>query len=332
MLVIGPAWVGDMVMAQSLLKLLAARHPGVSIDVLAPAWTMPLLRRMPEVRRAIPLHLGHGQLKLGVRRTLARELREVGYSQAIVLPNSLKSALIPYLAGIPVRTGFLGEWRVGLLNDWRRLDTSRLPTMAQRFAALGMAENESLPDELPQPELRVDPADVDSALSALGLARPDRPLLALCPGAEYGSAKRWPAQYYAEVARAKLAQGWAVWLFGSDRDRPVTQRVQALAGPECGDLAGRTTLAQAIDLLSLADAVVSNDSGLMHVAAALRLPQVAVFGSSSTGFTPPLNPRARALSLELPCSPCFKRECPLGHLRCLTELTPAAVLAAMEAP
>ncbi len=325
-LVIGPAWVGDMVLAQSLFKLLKSRWPGSRLDVVAPAWTRALLARMPEVDEAIALEVRHGELALGARWRLGRALRARRYDRAIVLPNSWKSALVPWAARIPRRTGFVGEARYGLLNDLRRLDARALPRTVDRFVALGLEPQEALPAELPAPSLVADRANLQRALEALGRAIPAVPVLGLCPGAEYGPAKRWPAEYYAELARAKLAEGWEVWLFGAERDRAVTQAVQQYCGGRCLDLGGRTTLGEAIDLLSLATVVVTNDSGLMHVAAALGRPVIAIYGSSDPRHTPPMSPRARILYRGLACSPCFERECPLGHLKCLRDITPVLVL------
>ncbi len=328
LLVVGPSWVGDMVMAQSLFRVLKARAPERAIDVLAPGWSLPLLERMPEVRAGIEMPLGHGRLALGERWRLGRGLRG-RYGQAILLPNSWKSAIVPWAARIPVRTGWRGEMRYGLLNDLRRLDRSKLTMTVQRFVALALDPDEPLP-EIPPPALEVSPASVQAALSAHGLEKPsDTPLLALCPGAEYGPAKRWPAERYGELAQEYLHRGWQVWLFGSEKDRPVCDNV-ARTAPGCVNLAGRTSLAQAVDLLSLADAVVSNDSGLMHVAAALDRPLVALYGSSDPGFTPPLHARHRILHLGLECSPCFRRRCPEGHLRCLKGIAVGAVAAALE--
>jgi heptosyltransferase-2 len=322
-LVVGPSWVGDMVMIEPLLALLKERHPAPAIDVLAPAWSRPLLARMAEVRRAIDLPLGHGALALADRRRIGRTLRG-RYSQAIVLPGSWKSALIPFFAGIRKRTGFVRELRFGLLNDIRRLDKRALPMTVQRFWALGAGPGTPPPQRL-IPRLNSDPATVAATLTVLGLDGAAAPALVLCPGAEYGPAKRWPAAHFAAVARHYLAAGWQVWLLGSAKDAPVTAAIAAQA-PGAADLAGRTDLGQACDLIAAADLVISNDSGLMHVAAAFDRPLVAVYGSSDPGFTPPLSPRARVLTLNLPCSPCFKRECPLGHLKCLNDLPPARVL------
>jgi len=330
-LVVGPSWVGDMVMAHSLFQILARRGPDTRIDVLAPAWSRPLLERMPEVSDTIESSFGHGQLGLAARWRLGLGLRGRGYQQAILLPNTLKSALVPLAARIPLRTGWIGELRYGLLNDIRRLDKRRLPMTVQRFVALGLPADREAPPECPEPRLQVTPELQQRALTQLGLRRPGRPLLALCPGAEYGPAKRWPTEYFGELAASRLAAGWAVWLFGSGKDREICAQVAAVAGFGCRDLSGATSLAQAVDLLSLADAVVSNDSGLMHVAAALERPLVALYGSSDPGFTPPLSLRSRVLSLGLECSPCFRRECPLGHLQCLRGISVQQVSQALEA-
>ena len=330
LLVIAPSWVGDMVMAQSLFKVLKSADPDQAIDVLAPGWTLPLLARMPEVRTAIDMPLGHGELKLGVRRRLAVDLRDSNYTQAIVLPNSLKSALVPFWARIPQRTGYVGELRQWLLNDCRQLDKQRLPMTVQRFVALGLQDGTALPAVLPYPELLSRQEDQHTAANRLGVCNQYQPVLALCPGAEFGPAKQWPEKYYADIAKNWLSRNWHVWLFGSANDLPVCDRINALAGDGCHNLAGRTSLAEAIDLLAMATFVVTNDSGLMHVAAALQRPMVAIYGSSDPGFTPPLAETAQVERLGLDCSPCFKRECPLGHLKCLRDLSPERVMTAME--
>lgn len=330
LLVIAPSWVGDMVMAQSLFKVLKSGDPERAIDVLAPGWTLPLLSRMPEVHTAIDMPLGHGELQLGTRRRLAVGLRDTHYEQAIVLPNSLKSALIPFWARIPRRTGYVGEMRQWLLNDCRRLDRQRLPMTVQRFVALGLPEGAAIPEPFPYPELVSTQQDQHAAADRLGVCNQYKPVLALCPGAEFGPAKQWPEEYYARVAKNWLDRDWHVWLFGSANDVAVCNRVNALAGDGCHNLAGRTSLAEAIDLLAMAAFVVTNDSGLMHVAAALQRPMVAIYGSSDPGFTPPLAETAHVERLGLDCSPCFKRECPLGHLKCLRDLSAERVMTAME--
>ncbi len=315
-------------MAQSLFKVVKQRYPDVVIDVLAPGWSKPLLQRMPEVRDALELPWGHGALQLKQRIRHGRALRGRQYDWSIVLPNSLKSAIVPAAAHIHRRTGYVGEMRWGLLNDARRLNKKVLTMTVQRFVALADGAG-VLPDTIPRPQLQVNGATVAETLKKFQLS--DSPqVLALCPGAEYGPAKRWPEEYFAKLAAEKLAQGWQVWLFGSDKDLPVAEDINRQAGGACVNLAGRTSLAEAVDLMSRSTAVVSNDSGLMHVAAALDLPVVAVYGSSDPGFTPPLSDKSQVLTLGLACSPCFKRECPLGHLNCLRQLPPGQVSQALD--
>ncbi|MBS4151413.1 lipopolysaccharide heptosyltransferase II [Stutzerimonas balearica] len=331
-LIIGPSWVGDMVMAQTLFICLKHQHPSCNIDVLAPEWSRPILERMPEVRQALSFPVGHGVLDLATRRRVAQGLRGQ-YQQAILLPNSLKSALVPFLAGIPKRTGWKGEMRYGLLNDLRKLDKARYPLMIERFMALAFEPDASLPQPYPHPQLRIETHSRDQALARFGLSL-DRPVLALCPGAEFGESKRWPAAHFAEVAERKIREGWQVWLFGSKNDHPVGQDIVQRLIPglreEVVNLAGETSLAEAIDLLSCADAVVSNDSGLMHVSAALGRPLVAVYGSTSPAFTPPLSDRVETVRLGLECSPCFDRTCRFGHNNCMRELLPEQVVEALE--
>lgn len=329
-LVLGPAWVGDMVLAQSLFKALRATQPASVIDVAAPAWTLPLLERMPEVHEAVPLPFQHGKLDLRERTRFGRRLRNHGYQQAILLTNSLKSAILPFAARIPRRTGFLGEYRYGLLNDIRPLDRAALPKTVDRFVALGLENGMPLPAEIPQPSLVANQENAVHALQALGIDLPKNPVLGLCPGAEYGEAKRWPAEYYAEVAATAIARGWEVWLFGSGKDVAVTNYINSLSGNRCLDLGGKTKLGEAIDLMSLTSAVVSNDSGLMHIAAALGKPLVAIYGSSDPHHTPPMHAAAQILYRNLECSPCFERKCPLGHLNCLKQIMPDQVVSKLD--
>ena len=327
-LIIGPAWVGDMVMSQCLFKLLKQRDPEIIIDVLAPAWSVPLLARMPEVTGSLVMPIGHGKLNLRERYRIGKSLREKHYQQSIVLPNSFKSALIPWWANIPVRTGFRGEMRYGVLNDIRILNQKRYPLMIEQFMALGLPPDASLPKEYPQPELKISPENVEQTLTKYQLTK-DRPILAICPGAEFGSAKRWPEEYYAAVANEKLRAGWQVWIFGSANDQSVAEKIMQLTEQKCINLTGQTKLEEAVDLLSLANVVLSNDSGLMHIAASLQKPLIAVYGPTTPTFTPPLDKKAKVLSLSLPCQPCFQRICPLKHHRCMNDLHPQKVIDVM---
>ena len=326
-LIVAPSWVGDAVLTHPLLVRLKQRDPGCAIDVLAPAWAHAVFRRMPEVAETRVLPFGHGEIRLAERRRFAKALP--AYDRAIVLPNSFKSALIPWHAGIAMRTGYRGEMRFGLLNDIRALDEDAVPLMVERFAALANRAGESLERPVPEPRLAVDARTRALTLAKFGLDT-KRPVAAFAPGAEYGPAKRWPVEHFATLASEFLTRGFQVWLFGSEKDTEATDWIQRLTDRACVDLAGRTSLDEAIDLMSLADRVVSNDSGLMHIAAALDRPMAALFGSSSPRFTPPLSKHARVISLQLSCSPCFQRTCPLGHTNCLVQMQPSRVLAALD--
>ena len=315
---VAPAWVGDMVMAHSLVPGLVKE--GAEVDFLAPAATASLATRMPGVAAVHRIETEHGRLGLAVRRAAAASLKPLGFEQAIVLPNSFKSALTPALAGIPRRSGFLGEWRFGLLNDRRVLHKERLPRMVDRFGALA--------DVAPAtPRLRADVEAQRLLLARHNLAT-SQPVVALCPGADYGAAKRWPVEHFGKLARRCADAGAEVWVFGGVNDAPAAAAIAAASSAI--DLAGRTSLLDAVDLLAAASAVVCNDSGLMHVAAALDVPLVALYGSTSPTFTPPLSQRTEIVERQLDCRPCFQRECPLGHLACLRDIPAAPVFDALQ--
>lgn len=300
-LIIGPSWVGDMLMSHSLIRQLKKQQPSCEIDVLAPDWCRALIERMPEVSNSIAMPVGHGSLQLGVRRRLAAVLAERDYDQAIVCPNSLKSALIPFFAGIELRTGWLGEMRYFLLNDPRKLNKNAFPLMVQRYVALateGVHSADKLPEILP-PRLTVIASTQTEALEAFELPR--QKLIGLCPGAEFGPAKRWPDYHYAQLAQQLIDDGWSVACFGSAKDAEVVESISAQLSDSARaafyPLAGKTSLPQAIDLLAACDAVVTNDSGLMHVAAAVDTPLVALYGPTSPDFTPPLSDKAEVIRL-----------------------------------
>lgn len=330
-LVIGPSWVGDTVMAQSLFKLIKAKHPGVVLHVLAPAWTFTVLTCMPEVDKSIEMPIGHGELKLMQRFRIGRELSKEGYDQAIVLPNSFKSALIPFFARIPLRTGWRRELRSLILNDTRLLDKTRYPLMIEQYLALGLPENTPLTKPYPYPSFQVTEAAQQAALTKHQPLWRGKPILALGAGAEFGPSKRWPVEYYAELANTKIKAGYDIWLFGSPNDKAVTDQIMALTENRCENLAGRLQLSETIALLSLTSGVVSNDSGLMHLAAALNKPLIVIYGSTSPRFTPPLSDKATVLQLNLSCQPCFKRTCPLQHHQCMRDIKPELVANAIMA-
>ncbi len=316
LLVVAPNWIGDALMAQPLLARLHARNPDSRIDVVAPPWVAPVARRMPEVDEVIEADLRHGELQLGDRWRLGRKLKERGYSQAFVLPNTMKSALAPSFAGIALRVGYLGESRVGLLNRIHKAKREREP-MPLHYARL--AEEPGAEPGLPlsSPSLSFSKEKVKTTAARFGISGP---YTVFCPGAEYGPAKRWP--YFRELSEQLGSQ---VVLLGSPGD---LQDNKDIAGT---NLIGKTTLDEAIDLIAGAAMVVTNDSGLMHVAAATGTPQVALFGSSSPEHTPPLSAAARVLWLKVECSPCFERVCPLGHFKCMRELSVERVLGEMQA-
>jgi heptosyltransferase-2 len=313
--VVAPNWIGDALMAQPLLVRLRKKLPGARIEVLAPPWVAPVARRMAEVDEVIEAELHHGALQLGERWRLGRRLKQRAFDQAIVLPNTWKSALVPFFADIPVRSGYVGELRYGLLNLTYRKKRGR-EAMAVHYARF--SEQPGIEPELPLPfpSLKVDPEQVKETSARFNISGP---YTVLCPGAEYGPAKRWP--HFRELASKLDSQ---IILLGSSSDKKEAEQIPGR------NLAGQTTLDEAIDLIAGAAAVVTNDSGLMHVAAATGTPQVALFGSSSPEHTPPMSSAARVLWLKIECSPCYARACPLGHFRCMKEISVAQVLEEMK--
>lgn len=316
-------------MTQPLFRRLKELHPGCTIDVFAPKWSMAVFERMPEVNEILENPFGHGALELKRRWRVGRDLGRRGYDQVIVLPGSLKSAIIALATGIGKRTGYIGESRYFLLNDIRKLDKGRLPLMVDRYTALAHQSQKDFDGCSGFPKFSIDERQRKISVETLGLDI-GKPVLAFCPGAEFGPAKRWPAKHFAELGKHYLAAGWQVWLFGSQKDYEIAEEINCLSDGMCVNLCGKTDLSQAMDLLSLADTVVCNDSGLMHLAAALGRRVVAVYGSSSPTHTPPLSDKAKIVSLHLECSPCFKRECPLGHTDCLNKLYPDRIVQAVE--
>lgn len=324
-LIIAPAWVGDMVMSQTLLKALKRQYGDrCQIDVLVNDWARDVAKRMPEVNEVLINPFKHGEFGLLKRYRLGRELRQKNYDQCFVLPNSWKSALVPFFAKIAKRSGFIGEMRYGLLNDSYQLDKAVLPLMIDRFCAL--ANDGKKPEQIEFSQFAVDETQRGRLLDNLGLNR-QRPVICFCPAAEYGPAKRWPATHFAKLGDQLQQQGFQVWIMGSAKDQEISAEIvaQAQIKADLHNLCGRTALVEVIDLLSCAAVVVSNDSGLMHVACAVGVSVCAIFGSSSPNFTPPLSTKAQILNLELDCAPCFARTCKFGHYDCLHKITPEIV-------
>ena len=331
-LVIAPSWVGDAILSEPLIARLRAAGIERPIDVIVPPWCGPVYARMRGIGRIIDNPAAHGRLAWRARRALGVSLRAAAYTHAYVLPNTWKSALVPYFARIRHRIGYVGEARYGLLTDARRLDRRTLPQLVARYAAL--APPQLAASDVGAPRLVANDDNIRAAMVALRLSIA-QPVAILCPGAEFGPAKRWPAEHFAALARRLASDGYAIWVLGSPNDRAAAAAlVAALPASAAGviDLTGRTDLGTAIDLLSIASLVVSNDSGLMHAAAAVGAPLVALFGSSSPAYTPPLSPTARIAKIDIACSPCFKRECPLGHFRCMRDLSPELVYNLARAP
>jgi heptosyltransferase-2 len=322
-LIISPNWIGDAVIAQPLLQQIKQRNPACSIDVLAPTWVAPVWRAMHEVDTVLESPFRHGVLQLKERWNFARRLRQRGYAEAYVLPNTFKFALIPWMAGIPRRIGYRGEMRYGLLNVIHHHTRAAPRPMVSFYAALATAPMPVAPPPaaLPRPTLTVADTQVTEAAAQLGLKIGD-PLIVFAPGAEFGSAKRWPVTHFARLAQIirhdyPAAQ---ILLLGSGKDRAVCDEITAIV-PELQNLAGITTLTQAIALIAKANAVVSNDSGLMNIASGLNRPIVAIYGPTDSNNTPPFSDVAKALSLHLECAPCRQRECPLKHHHCMQNMS-----------
>ena len=334
-LIIAPNWIGDAVMSQPLLAGIKDSHPDAVIDVLATPWVAPVYRACSEVADLIEADLRHGQLQWNLRRALATQIKKRGYAACYVLPNSLKSALIPYLASIPVRIGYQGELRRFLLTEVKANSpkTQRIP-MVEHYGNLCKPSRN--PDSTFRlPNLKPSALALEAARTALQAAGIEQNrFFVLCPGAEYGPSKRWPAAHFAALAESILARHptASVILLGSASDRLIGEAIVSTIAPTSRifNWCGSTSLDEAIAIISMSSKVVSNDSGLMHIAAALQVPQVAIFGSSDPNHTPPNSAKAKIISLHLPCSPCHQRECPLGHLNCLNQMSAEQVFALIQ--
>ena len=327
LLIVAPAWVGDMVMAHSLIQSLSRRPIAKIIDVLAPPSTLPIASRMKEVRKTYKLDVGHGRLGFSARMKAAALIREESYDEAYVLPNSWKSALVPFLARIKKRVGWVGEMRYGILNDVRSLDKKALPLMVERYSALSINTVEQFVKPALDPVLDYDSENRSRLVAKYNLSATGA--IALAPGAEFGPAKKWPISYFADVAKYCLENGRQVWLRGSKKDESDCELIENKAS-DVINLASQTSLEDVVDIISLADTLVCNDSGLMHVSAALNTKTVALFGSSSDEYTPPLSSNSLVVSREMDCRPCFQRVCPLGHMDCLKKIEPTEIISVLH--
>jgi lipopolysaccharide heptosyltransferase II len=326
-LIVPYQWIGDFVRCHSVVKLLRQRFPSRPVDMLATTLCAPLTEYMPGLRQAVIADLPRRRLALGQQHALAARLRREGYGTVLVMPRTWKAALAPYFAGIPERTGFIGEARFFLLNDLRSGE-KKLPRMVDRCGALALPRGADISPDWPLPELKVAPAEAEAWRKKHGLDGNRRPVVALAPGA-VGPAKRWPKESYAALAQKLLADGFAVWILGGPAETPLAQEI--VGGTQARDLTG-TDLRNAILALACAAAAVSNDSGLLHVAAALGAPSIGIFGPTSLWHWAPLNPLAATIETtsELDCRPCHKPVCRLGHHRCMRDIAPSQVISAVE--
>ena len=324
-LIVGPSWVGDMVMAQSLFITIKQRDEEAIIDVIGPSWSSPTLARMPEVRNAITLPTSHGEWGIKTRRNLGKSLRHKQYDHAIIMPRSWNSALVPFFAKAKHRVGFTGEQRYILLNERRKLDKNILNQTVKRFTSLGLPISEAYPpNAISPPKLRVDAHNQKALFETYQLA--NRPAIALMAGAEFGPSKQWPIAYFHDLAKSAIQSGYQIWVLGGPKDADDGNRIIEGLGNFAYSLCGKIKLVDTIDLLAAADKAVSNDSGLMHVAAAVGTEIHGIYGPTSEHFTPPLTHNKVIHNLHLKCSPCFKRICPLGHTNCQNLLTPDIII------
>ncbi|MFN8769409.1 MAG: lipopolysaccharide heptosyltransferase II [Neisseriaceae bacterium] len=324
-LIIAPSWVGDLVMSQTLFKLLKIQHgENLELDVFANSWTIDILSRMPEVNNIIQNPFEHKKLSLSSRIRIGYNLRKHKYDQVFVLPNSLKSAIVPFFAKIKRRTGFIGEFRYILLNDAYKLNKEALPRMVDRFCAL--ANNGEKPYKVYYPHLEFDLQNRYELIEKFKI-NINKKLVAFCPAAEYGKAKRWLPEYFAQLADMLGEDECSILILGSKKDFDLGNDIVCKTNKKesITNLCGKTSLADTIDIVTLCSNVVTNDSGLMHVACAVNTNVIAIYGSSSPNFTPPLSDKAQIVKIDLNCSPCFQRTCKYDHYNCLRFITPDVI-------
>lgn len=342
-LIIGPSWVGDMMMSQSLYRTLKSKYPDAIIDVMAPAWSHALLARMPEVNKGIEMPVGHGALGILTRYKLGKLLNAYEYTHAYILPNSFKSALIPWFAKISNRIGWRGEMRYGLLTDCRKLNKSDFVKMVERYVALAYPASkiktaQDIPQPILRPKLSVTTTEIKTKLGQFISTQilnelkqaTDKCLIGFCPGAEFGPAKRWPDYHYAELAKQLIEAGHRVIMLGSGKDSEIGDNIlkylDAAYKPYCLNLAGKTSLDDAICLIAGLDAMITNDSGLMHIGAALDIPLIALYGPTSPQFTPPLSNNAIIIRLIDGFIKIRKTKTEMGYHQSLIDIIPKQVV------
>ncbi len=325
-------------MSLPLISLIGNKLPECQIDVLCSPWVGPIYRACPAVRTVIERHFQHGALQWSLRRSTAQELKNRGYDMAFVLPNSLKSALIPWLAGIPKRIGYQGEFRFGLINASLPNPSRQARTpMMEHYARLiqGAFGRATDLQNLPQPHLTMDATLLEWASHKIDTIG-GTPYYVFAPGAEYGPAKRWPTTQFAQLANQILQNdpGAKIVVLGSQSDQTLGQEIlqSTNQSDRIHNWCGTIPLNQSMALIAQCKSLISNDSGLMHIGAALSIPQIAIFGSSNPKHTPPLSKQAKVIWLGLECSPCYQRTCPLGHLNCLNQIDSNRIYSMLTSP
>ena len=327
-LIIAPSWIGDCIMAQSLFQVLRDTRSNIKIDVYANKNLFAIFDKMPQINNIICNPFFHGEIKLFKRYKEGLKLKNNNYDQVIILPGSLKSVLVPFFAKIPIRTGFSKELRGKLLTDARFLERDKLVRMVDRYVSLAFSKNSVLPVSIPVPKLNINNQVRDRIVTKFKFifkSTGNKKVVSFCPGADYGAAKRWPYKYFAKLAQYFYENNYIIWIFGSSLDFDIGESIVNSTFAKCINLCGATDLDEAIYLLSFSDLVISNDTGLMHISCALEVPTIAIYGSTSYEHTPCLSSKSKSLSLNLECSPCFKRICPLGHFNCMNSLLPEFV-------
>ncbi len=321
-LIISPNWIGDLIVANSLFKLIKQKN--YHLSVAAPNYCRPLLERMHEVDEIFESPVTHNKLNLKKIYQFSQQLKQHKFDQAVVLPNSLKSSLVPFLANIPKRTGYLGEFRYLLLNNIKKITSHNYKNLKSQCLFL-FNNNDLEISQAPNPSLIINKKNIDNLIKKLNINL-NKKILILAPGAAFGDAKQWPAEYFAKISREKYKDNWQVIILGSAKDKEIANQINNLVNNICLNLCGITNIKDAIDIISISNYVISNDSGLMHIAAALDKNLIAIYGSSTPNFTPPLSNKAIILEdKDLDCRPCFKRTCPYGHKNCMYNITPDKV-------